>query len=142
MPAVLVEHRYHVSDRRFFIVECRECLAVLNSGHHYSEQGAAFAESLASEHNGTHHVTEDRALIITRTERWELVATGPGDDEWVARIHHPEGSSRWHVHFRADIPPESYATRKDAVAALEARFNPTTCPDTDTNTPTPKEPTQ
>jgi hypothetical protein len=55
MAASLVEHEYHVSSRRFYIVECRECLAVLNSGHHYSEDAHPHAERLATEHNTTHH---------------------------------------------------------------------------------------
>lgn len=53
MTAVLVEHRYHVSDRVFYIVECRDCLAVLNSGHHYFDR--PLAQELAATHNDANH---------------------------------------------------------------------------------------
>lgn len=65
-------------------------------------------------------------LTFKRSESgtWESVWTGAGDDDWVAQIHHPKGARQWDVHFRDDIPPESYPTRKAAVTALEAHFAP------------------
>lgn len=50
---------------------------------------------------------------------WEKVSIG---DEWVAQIHHPKGSRYWNIHFREEIPPETYATRKACIAALKTRF--------------------
>jgi len=58
MTAVLKEHRY-TSGRRFYIVECDECHAALNSGHHYDDVHRHHAERLATVHNVTVHTTPE-----------------------------------------------------------------------------------
>ena len=61
MTAQLVPHQYAVSGRPFVIVECRECLVVLNSGHHYMPEHQHHAQRLADEHNAEHHGRIDHA---------------------------------------------------------------------------------
>jgi hypothetical protein len=60
-------------------------------------------------------------MIIDPTQlNHETVRLAP-DAPWVAVIHHPAGSRRWHVHYR-DHTRETYKTRKGMLAALNARF--------------------
>lgn len=66
---------------------------------------------------------EERLLISRDSPRWESVRTEPLG-LLLARINHPEGSRRWHVHFAGtdlfpDNQPESHASRKAAIVALE-----------------------
>lgn len=61
MPAVVTNHIYHDGysrrdlDRTFHMVECVDCLIVLNSGHHYPADARHLAQKLADEHNAEHH---------------------------------------------------------------------------------------
>ena len=62
----------------------------------------------------------DGGLVLTQDgSAWEKVSV---DDEWVAQIHHEKGARDWDIHFRANIPLETYSTRKECVEALKARF--------------------
>ena len=54
MSAALVQRKYNSTGTAFFTVECRECFTVLNSGHHYLQDGKVHAERLAAEHNKKH----------------------------------------------------------------------------------------
>jgi hypothetical protein len=56
MSAELIERTYAVSGTPFVLVQCWDCLAVLNSGHHYTgPAGRVHAQRLADEHNAEHH---------------------------------------------------------------------------------------
>jgi hypothetical protein len=46
-----VEQREYSSGRRFYLVVCETCLAVINSGHHFST--AEVARRWADEHNAS-----------------------------------------------------------------------------------------
>lgn len=62
----------------------------------------------------------DGGLVFTQNgSAWEKVSFG---DEWVAQIHHEKGARDWDIHFRANIPLETYSTRKACVEALKERF--------------------
>lgn len=54
MSAQLVDRTYS-GGTRFTLVECQECLLVLNSGHHYPPKDRHHAEKLADQHNAERH---------------------------------------------------------------------------------------
>lgn len=53
--ATIQTHEYSLTGRKYFTVQCDQCLVVLNSGHHYAENELAHAAELANEHNTQHH---------------------------------------------------------------------------------------
>jgi hypothetical protein len=53
MTARLVPIEY--ASGTHHMVECRECLVILNSGHHYPPTATHHAQRLADEHNAEHH---------------------------------------------------------------------------------------
>jgi len=61
----------------------------------------------------------DGLVIEKNGSAWEKVSVG---HEWVAQIHHPQGARNWNIHFRDEIPPETYPTRTACVEALTTRF--------------------
>jgi hypothetical protein len=79
------------------MVECRECLVILNSGHHYPPTATHHAQRLAGEHNAEHHpaCSGERYLV-------NPYAPEEGTDIWHGRecdahpgchVHAPEGES-------------------------------------------------
>lgn len=55
------------------------------------------------------------------TPGYEIVYADESDT-WVAVVHHPKGSRRWHAHYRTG-PKDTFTTRKAMVRALTDRFS-------------------
>ena len=67
MTATLNDHTY-TSGKRFCTVECDDCLTVLNSGHHYTDENRHHAETLAARHNAEFHTPIVPATADERRE--------------------------------------------------------------------------
>lgn len=65
------------------------------------------------------HYPTDGLVFHKNGTNWEVVSL---NEKWIAQIHRPQGARNWHIHFRDEIPPETYPTRTACVEALTARF--------------------
>jgi hypothetical protein len=86
-------------------VEKEEAEAALESAPPLPAQPTVYGDGLVIEKNGS---------------AWEMVSI---NHEWVAQIHHPQGARNWNIHFREELPPETYSTRTACVEALKSRFS-------------------
>jgi hypothetical protein len=85
-------------------VEKENVEAALELAPPLPDQPTVFGDGLVIEKNGS---------------AWEKVSV---NHEWVAQIHHPQGARNWNIHFREELPPETYSTRTACVEALTSRF--------------------